>query len=292
MVWATLGDVSHYIEPFFGTGSVLFMRPHSPHIETINDADGFVTNFWRAVKHDPEAVARYADNPVNECDLTARHSWLITQRDSLVEKLCTDHEFFDPKIAGYWVWGINCWIGVGWTTKRCKSLPYLISIGQGIHREEILHSSDIQKATIEYLLGLQKRLRNVRICSGDWSRICTPAVVWKQGMLTGVFLDPPYSADGGQYSKMYAVGDEAVAKDVCKWAIENGEKKKVRIVVAGYDGEHIFPSTWRVVKWKASGGYANTSLNGQGRENAERERLWLSPNCEDPEESLFSSEDQ
>ena len=67
VVWAALGDVAHYVEPFFGSGAVMLNRPHSPNCETINDADGLLANFWRAIQHDPAEVARHADNPVNEC---------------------------------------------------------------------------------------------------------------------------------------------------------------------------------------------------------------------------------
>jgi DNA adenine methylase len=61
-VWARFGDVENYCEPFFGSGAVLLARPHGPsrgehRIETVNDADRFLANFWRALKHEPEAVA-------------------------------------------------------------------------------------------------------------------------------------------------------------------------------------------------------------------------------------------
>lgn len=56
-VWQRLGDVPNYVEPFFGSGAVLLSRPHAPGIETINDKDGFVSNFWRSVKLAPEQVA-------------------------------------------------------------------------------------------------------------------------------------------------------------------------------------------------------------------------------------------
>ena len=53
-VWARFGDVPNYVEPFFGSGAVLFKRPAehdwAHRIETVNDADGMVANFWRALK--------------------------------------------------------------------------------------------------------------------------------------------------------------------------------------------------------------------------------------------------
>ena len=41
-VWEALGDVRNYVEPFFGGGAVLFLRPGGASgYETVNDADGF-----------------------------------------------------------------------------------------------------------------------------------------------------------------------------------------------------------------------------------------------------------
>ena len=73
-VWQALGDVQNYVEPFAGSAAMLLGRPHEPGVETINDADGFVANFWRAVAQDAEAVALSVDWPCNEADLLARHA--------------------------------------------------------------------------------------------------------------------------------------------------------------------------------------------------------------------------
>ena len=69
LIWERLGDVPNYVEPFFGSGAVLLNRPTDPGIETVNDKDGFVANTWRAIAADPDAVAHWADWPVNENDL-------------------------------------------------------------------------------------------------------------------------------------------------------------------------------------------------------------------------------
>lgn len=45
-----------YIEPFFGSGAVLFNKPRS-HIETVNDLDGNVVNLFEWIKRDPERLA-------------------------------------------------------------------------------------------------------------------------------------------------------------------------------------------------------------------------------------------
>lgn len=45
-----------YLEPFFGSGAVLFNKPRS-NIETVNDLDGNVVNLFEWIKKDPEQLA-------------------------------------------------------------------------------------------------------------------------------------------------------------------------------------------------------------------------------------------
>src|SRR5262245_11857502 len=102
-VWARLGDVANYVEPFFGSGAVFLNRPPPVDgVETVNDADGMVSNFWRAVQADPDAVAGFADWPVNENDLHARHAWLVGRKSTLQPRLEGDPDFFDARVAGWW----------------------------------------------------------------------------------------------------------------------------------------------------------------------------------------------
>lgn len=311
-VWRALGNVPNYVEPFFGSGAVLFLRPRVSGIETVNDADGLLANFWRAVQKDPDTVAEYADNPVNECDLHARHLWLVGKKDAITDRLCGDPDFFDAKAAGFWCWGLCCWIGGGWCSGDGKWIvgddgkitlgnawqgvsrrrPHLGNAGQGVSRRlphlgnagngvnrKLPHLDDAgRSAWIKKAIGkYAARLRHVRVCCGDWSRVCTYSVTTNHG-LTGVFLDPPYADTANRADKLYTTDSLTVAHDVREWAIEHGKLKDFRIVLAGYDGEHGMPADWRVVKWKAKGGYAHLG-NGRGKENRHRERLWLSPHC-------------
>lgn len=49
-----------YLEPYFGSGAVLFNKPPSK-IETINDLDGNVVNLFRVLRDNPEELARMID---------------------------------------------------------------------------------------------------------------------------------------------------------------------------------------------------------------------------------------
>jgi len=125
-VWKRLGDVRNYVEPFCFSAAMLLKRPEPGPIETINDRNAFVSNFWRAVRADPDAVAHHADWPVNETDLHARHRWLVgsDKAAACLQAVRDDADAFDARIAGWWCWGACCWIGSGWCDET-QQLPHI-----------------------------------------------------------------------------------------------------------------------------------------------------------------------
>jgi len=147
LVWQRLGNVDNYVEPFMGSLATMLRRPAEHfaggyRVETCNDLNHFIVNFWRAVKADPEAVATWADAPVLEADLHARHRWLM-QSDTAAEwreRMRTDPEAHDAKIAGWWVWGACCWIGSGWCEERGMNWKQRVDLGQGAEGLGVLAS--------------------------------------------------------------------------------------------------------------------------------------------------------
>lgn len=114
LVWERFGTVDNLVEPFVNSAAVALGCPYIPPHETWNDLNGFVANFWRATQADSDAVARAADWIIHEADLHARHAWLVRQQDDLAARLMGDPDYYDAKIAGWWLWGICQWIGSGW----------------------------------------------------------------------------------------------------------------------------------------------------------------------------------
>lgn len=390
-VWDRFGNVDNYVEPFAGSLAVLLSRPHPAQTETVNDLDCYLANFWRSLRFDPDGLAESADWPVNEADLHSRHLWLVNQ-DAFRERMKTDPDFHDVKVAGWWVWGISQWIGSGWCShpewmgrtnagrvdrgihskarqtpppaddgtarvwrKRPsihpehggrgvhRKLPAVGDDGRGVPRQipslrgdsgaagQGIFSNRVQGdagrggeppasapgrcgeipekrpmlsghgsgcgihsersyALLEYFHQLAARLRRVRVCCGDWTRVLGPSTTIKHGVC-GVFLDPPYdmrvvsnntgsARDGAAPSyKLYAHHDNDLSEAVRRWAIENGENPLLRIALCGYEGEHEMPGTWEKVAWKATGGYGSQRANGKGSDNSKRERVWFSPHC-------------
>jgi hypothetical protein len=399
LVWSRLGNVDNYVEPFAGSCAVLLLRPHPPRIETLNDADHYVSNFWRATQQDHEAVVSYADGPVSEVDLHSRHRWLVLSEHAqeFRERMRTDPDYFDAQVAGWWVWGLCCWIGGGWcavpggggeygpvggsgkrrplvsggnhqlghgihakgpviaepgsehgrgvhgapevpadpaskvriaahnpgsygkgvhakgnTEPSAGGRPQLAdtySLGRGVHagpaggsRPDLssMGNSDGRKDgsgvgvfsggfgtceqrrlwLLDWFSRLRDRLRNVRVCCGDWTRVCSSESVTTRLGLTGVFLDPPYSKESKRSKGLYAQDSLIVAHDVRRWCLERGNDPQMRIALSGYAGEgheELDQHGWEVVAWEAGGGYGNRTAHGKA--NAKKERIWFSPAC-------------
>lgn len=230
IVWQRLGNPRNYIEPFCFSAAMLLSRPDPGKVETINDVNPYVSNFWRAVQADAEAVAVHADWPVNETDLHARHRWLVFSEESLTSlaRVKAEPDYYDAKVAGWWAWGACCWIGSGW----CEQLPHMsdtsgrgvtangpsqqvprlsagnnqglnsggriqladaFARGRGVNGNDSAGTCEQRRAWLtDWMRRLADRLRPVRVCCGHWNRVCdSPSTLTRLG-LTGVFLDPPY----------------------------------------------------------------------------------------------------
>lgn len=290
-VWARFGDTPNYVEPFFGSGAVLLGRPddHARKTETVNDLDGFVANFWRAVSRDPKNTAHWADWPVIEADLNARHAHLVAHRSSLLRRLEGDPDFYDVKLAGWWVAGVCGWIGSGycsgegpWVVRDAQLVDgrALGNAGQGINRQ-MPHLGDAGRGIRAWFETLAARMRRVRVCSGGWERVLSESVTLRHG-LTSIFLDPPYGEEVEQ-TRVYATDSGTVAADVRRWCIENGSNELLRIALCGYEGEGhdvLLDHGWTAHAWKTAGGYGG-GRGGAGDENRHKERIYFSPACID-----------
>lgn len=307
VVWQALGDPAGYVEPFAGSAAVLLARPpfRGRRVETINDADGWLINAWRAIQHSPAEVARHSYGPVTEIDYHARLAWLQERRTpELVSWLEGDPEAHDAKAAGWWLYVLACGIGdpfgpgpwrvMDGHLRDTRKLPHLGDAGRGVNRElphlgdagqgvnrELPHLGNAGRGDLDrlsaYLQTLADRLRRVRITCGDWRRVVSPSVI-RSGTggdgARALFLDPPYATSGDLYA--HTDGHETIADDVRAWC-ESPASDGYRIVLCGYDTEHdaLLEHGWTVTEGKAGGGAGYSTR----RDNGRRERLWLSPAC-------------
>ena len=297
-IWQALGDPAGYVEPFAGSAAVLLARPTfaGRRVETLNDADGWLVNTWRAIQLSPAEVAQHAWGPVTEIDYHARLAWLQQRRTpDLVAWMEGDPEAHDAKAAGWWLYVVACGIGDPFgpgpwrvVDGHLRKLPHLGDAGQGVNRElphlgnagrgvnrELPHLGDAGRGQLESYMGqLADRLRRVRITCGSWQRVVKPSVT-RSGTggdgTRAIFLDPPYATSGD----LYAHVDADVGLAVRDWCVT--APRELRVILCGYDTEHdaLLAHGWTVTEGKAGGGagYSTNSANGR------RERLWLSPAC-------------
>ena len=295
-VWVRLGAPTQYIEPFCGSAAMLLAAPRIASLEVVNDMNGFIANFWRAVKHQPDKVAEAADFPVSHIDLGARHIWLMAQRERIGEAMQDPHWPGDATVAGWWLWGQCAWIGSGWCewtrqpieqrTENGKKPHIGTNAGVGIHAlgkvphagnagrgvqalGQVPHASD---AGMEHLLTssgraawvwlhkIARRLDRVRIVHGDWSRCVNNHY---GGTDTAIFLDPPYKG----YEAAY--GSAQVADAVADWARDHAD---LRIALCGHRGDYNLPG-WDVVEWSRG------TFTYSGSKTTAEECIWYSPAC-------------
>lgn len=311
LIWSRLGsDCGNYVEPFFGSGAVWLNRPRSfKGWAVVNDLDGNLANVWRSMQRAPEEVAEAACWPVNEADLHARHLWLVRNLPKLSPRLMADPEYCEPRTAGWWIWGACCWIGSGWCSGQGSwssspdaegvhvltkvapgavmfKLPHLGDGGKGVNRQvpRLSGPQGVNKQCntnrLEWLRAwfrdLQQSMEGVRVCCGDWARVCSVGTITRNGTCA-VVLDPPYS----QTEAVYAHDSSTVAHDVRAWCMEHGHDRRLRIALCGHAGEHeaLEAHGWSVASWDKPGGY-------QGADD--RERIWFSPFCIQQAQDLFT----
>ena len=296
-VWSRLGSPKQYIEPFCGSAAILLASPRIASLEVVNDMNGFIANFWRAVRYQPAAVAGFADGPVSHIDMGAAHRWLMAQRERIGAELQDIEWPGDAKAAGRWLHGQCCWIGSGWCDWSRQQrgegragggedtsspgqgitglgqIPHAGNAGMGVQAAgKIPHASDAGRGIDRLLTSsgrtawvwlhkLADRLERVRVVHGDWTRCLNNHYGGKD---TAIFLDPPYRA----YERLYGT-EPPVADAVEAWARDHAD---LRIALCGHRGDYDLPS-WDAVDW--SRGVPTYS----GSKTTDAECIWYSPAC-------------
>lgn len=303
LVWSRFGACRNYVEPFAGSLAVLLRRPAELMVpgglETVNDLDCYVVNFWRSCALAPAEVARWADWPVAEADMLARHRWLLS-RDDFRKRIFSDPNYCVPKIAGWWVYGQCAWIGWGWCHVGSDPGPQLphLSAGRGVNRSTPDLPADFAAelaaaylrpdgAAVDptarrafvgaWIEALQRRMRDVRIVNGEWHRVLSDSVTWRNGT-TAILLDPPYAEGAMDYGP--GGTGTGLSQAVREWCLKHGEDDKLRIALCGLEGEHpgLVRDGWDCVAWTARGGYGSQRRDASNV-NRGRERIWFSPHC-------------
>lgn len=200
-----------YVEPFFGSGAVLFNKVPSD-IETINDLDSDVTNLFRCIQKDSERMAR----------LVMTTPFSREEYDSQFEipegAICNDSFH---RAAGFL---IRCWQGHGFRTNG-----YKVGWKNDVVGRERAYALWNWYRLPEWIIDIAERLRMVQIEN-------RPALeVIKRFNYENVFmyLDPPYvlgTRNGKQYKHEMS---DAEHEELLREAVDS----KAKIMISGYESE-------------------------------------------------------
>lgn len=309
VIWKAFGNLDCYIEPFFGSGAVLLARPQPVRgVEVVNDLNGFIINFWRAVVHAPESVVRHSARPMSQDELMAMKVYIKKSFRSLSARLQADINFYDPIVAGLWVAGQNltmsCDMGIctgPWhvVDNEIVRAPELGKDGNRDDGMRVRNTTPYGKAAafianpnsqkgklmfqklLIYYQQLAERLCSVIIHNREWNRVLFKHFLYGDHN-TGVFLDPPYSDKSRTIiMKRSYVSYSDVSAQVNQWCVENSNLRNLRIAVCGLDGEHnnLEDLGWTKYCWSAQGSFYKPVAERRVT-NYKDERIWFSPSCQ------------
>lgn len=276
-VWSRFGvDVANYIEPFMGGGAIFFGRPPNTsgkrRRELINDECSLLINAYRAMKYaEPEDLAEICLEPYFESDLIGWNRELIRNRFILRGKILEDVRYFDPELAGRWVWVNRGWIGGG----ACDPN---INVDAKMIRSWIAgwHNGSAN----EHFLKLKRRFSETQTFCGGYERAIDSFTQTGAFGTVAMLMDPPYSPDF--CSKNYVHQLRTVAWEAFERALEMGKNPNYRIGYCGYKrvfGARFAAAGWEEVKCLTLGGFGNLAEGGRGRSNSRDEYIWFSPHC-------------
>ena len=203
-----------YVEPYFGSGAVLFNKIPSD-IETVNDMDNDVVNLFLCIQEDSERLARMV---------------MTTPFSREMYDSAFDFEDFITEVIGEepyrkaLVFLIKCWQGHGFRTSGGK-----VGWKNDVIGREKAYALWNWYRLPEWIIDIAERLRKVQIEN-------RPALeVIKRFNREGVFMyiDPPYllgTRTGKQY--MHEMTDHDHEE-----LLEELLQSKAKIMISGYESD-------------------------------------------------------
>ena len=230
----------NYVEPCGGAASVLLQKPRSP-LETYNDLDGNVVNFFRVLRDQPDELIRkirltpWARTEFEQCKLMNGDSLDRARSLFSVSRM-----------------GLN-----GSTRMDSKQLNW---------RSCVVSHSPIESdmRDIDHLCAIAERLSTVQIENLP----CTEIIPRYDSSVTLFYFDPPYvhgtRNDTKIYTHEWTDADHAVAADLLRTCAGY-------VVVSGYACP-LYTELYEAHSWHRVDKEAQTNSGGKRIES-----LWLSP---------------
>lgn len=238
-----------YLEPFFGSGAILFNKPASS-IEMVSDRDDNVVNVFRCIKTDRERLATIiAMTPY------ARKEY----DDTFICPVPTD-EF---ERAAWFL--IQCWQGHGFRTNG-----YKVGWKNDVQGREEMYACKNWYRLPSWIIGIADRLKRVQVDCSTFDEVI-PRFKYKKVFM---YCDPPYvlgTRSGKQYK--HEMSDQDHVK-----LLELLLQHPGTVILSGYDND-LYNQTLKGWHKESNIGYAEYY---GGRERTEV--IWM--NFEPPQRQL------
>ena len=198
-----------YLEPYFGSGAVLFRKQESK-IETVNDLDGNVVNLFQCIQEDHQKLARMV--------MTTPFSREIYENQFRHEE--SNQDRFQMALSFL----VKCWQGYGFRT-----IGHKVGWKRDVQGRERAYALWDWYRLPEWIIDAAERLRKVQIEK-------RPALdVIKRFDYSNVFIyiDPPYllSTRSGKQYKCEMTDDDHVE------LLEVLIASKAKMMVSGYESD-------------------------------------------------------
>ena len=234
----------NYVEPCGGAASVLLQKPRSP-LETYNDLDGNVVNFFAVLRDKPHEL-------IEKIWLTpwARHEY---------ENAYEPHDCAVERARRFYT---ACWMSItptfndSWRPNR-RNVRFLLNNDKG-------SVSQLNAHEVDHLYVIAERLLRVQIENDPYQSV----IIRYDTPDTLFYFDPPYvidtRAESNVYSYEWTDADHAVAADILRTCAGY-------VVVSGYACP-LYTELYEAHSWHRVDKEAQTNSGGKRIES-----LWLSP---------------
>lgn len=244
-----------YLEPFAGGAAVLFSKPPADR-ETLNDLDGQIMRFWRALRDRPDELASaVACTPYSRAEWEASREPVEDDVEAARRLLVRFSQSWSKEGKSWSPPAIAKASMNRWQPRTWQAMPERIRVAAGRLAGVCLEQVD----AVEMI--------------GRWN---LPDTV--------IYVDPPYvGPDRRHLSHGYS---HDLTPDLWPRLVDAlAEVEHAAVLLSGYPNDEVERLGWRSMQLEALSGVAPRS---SGKRYAVPETLWLSPAVPEPIPDLLS----